>query len=214
LSFNVLTPVREVSANVRGAPLAVSGSDDGTVKMWDPRNRGAASSMTNKFQVTAVAFGSDGNTIYSGGIDCDIKGWDVRMGEVCSTFKSHTNTVTGLAINAAGTHLLSNGMDHCLRIWDIRPYTQGNRLSATLTGAEHSFEQNLLRCSWSTDGTLVGAGGADCMVHVWDALSGNLRYKLPGHAGAVTDVDFHPKEPIIGSCATDKNIYIGEFSDQ
>ena len=194
--------------------MAVSGSDDGTLKIWDPRSRGSASSFTNKFQVTAVAYGLDGNTVYSGGIDCDVKGWDVRMGEVCSTFSAHTNTVTGLAINAAGTHLLSNGMDHCLRVWDVRPYTQGNRLTQTLAGAEHSFEQNLLRCSWSADGTMVGAGGADCMVHVWDALSGNLRYKLPGHAGAVTDVAFHPKEPIIGSCATDKNIYIGEFSDQ
>jgi Prp8 binding protein len=194
--------------------MAVSGSDDGTLKIWDPRSRGSASSLTNKFQVTAVAYGLDGNTVYSGGIDCEVKGWDVRMGEVCSTFAAHTHTITGLSINSSGTHLLSNGMDHCLRIWDIRPYTQGTRLTSTLTGAEHSFEQNLLRCSWSADGTMVGAGGADCMVHVWDALSGNLRYKLPGHAGAVTDVAFHPKEPIIGSCATDKNIYIGEFSDQ
>ncbi len=102
--------------------MAVSGSDDGTVKTWDPRSRGAASSMNNKFQVTAVAYSSDGTTVYSGGIDADIKGWDLRMGEVCSTFKSHSNTITGLAINNAGTHLLSNGMDHCLRIWDIRPY--------------------------------------------------------------------------------------------
>ena len=48
---------------------------------------------------------------------------------------------------------------------------------------------------------------------MWDALSGNLRHKLPGHVGAVTEFDFQPKKPIIGSCATVKNIYIGEFSD-
>lgn len=60
---------------------------------------------------------------------------------------------------------------------------------------------------------MVAEDCEDCIVHTWDALSGKLRHQLPGHVGAVIEFDFQPKEPIIGSCATVKNIYIGEFSD-
>ncbi|KAJ7615777.1 hypothetical protein DFH06DRAFT_1145815 [Mycena polygramma] len=40
-------------------------------------------------------------------------------------------------------------------------------------------------------------GGADRMVCVWDVESARVPYKLPGHKGTVTSVDFHPKEPIL-----------------
>jgi Prp8 binding protein len=38
-------------------------------------------------------------------------------------------------------------------------------------------------------------------------------YKLPGHEGAVNEVTFHPKEPIIGSAGSDGKIYLGELAD-
>ena len=38
-----------------------------------------------------------------------------------------------------------------------------------------------------------------------------VKYRLPGHNGAVTEVAFHPEEPIIGSCSSDKSIYLGEI---
>ena len=33
-------------------------------------------------------------------------------------------------------------------------------------------------------------------VYVWDTTSRRTLYKLPGHAGAVNEVAFHPEEPI------------------
>jgi Prp8 binding protein len=56
--------------------------------------------------------------------------------------------------------------------------------------------QNLLRCSWSLDGTKISAGSADRFVYIWDTTSRRIIYKLPGHNGSVNDVVFHPKEPI------------------
>lgn len=35
--------------------------------------------------------------------------------------------------------------------------------------------------------------------------------QLPGHKGSVNEAVFHPKEPIIGSASSDKNIYLGEI---
>ena len=58
----------------------------------------------------------------------------------------------------------------------------------------------------------VTAGSADRMVNIWDAATRQLLYKLPGHTGSVNEAVFHPNEPVIGSAASDKNIYLGELS--
>lgn len=46
---------------------------------------------------------------------------------------------------------------------------------------------------------------------IWDAKSGRLDWKLPGHVGSVNDVSFSPTEPIIASASTDRKILLGEL---
>ncbi len=58
----------------------------------------------------------------------------------------------------------------------------------------------------------VTAGSADRMVYIWNASSRQIEYKLPGHLGSVNDAVFHPKEPIVASASSDKQIYLGELS--
>jgi len=60
---------------------------------------------------------------------------------------------------------------------------------------------------------MIASGSADRMVYVWDTTSRDIKYKLPGHAGTVTEVDFHPKDPIIGSCGSDQKIFLGEIAN-
>ena len=55
------------------------------------------------------------------------------------------------------SYLLTNGMDK-LCIWDMRPYTPQNRCVKILEGHQHNFKKNLLKCSWSPDGSKVTAG--------------------------------------------------------
>ncbi len=50
------------------------------------------------------------------------------------------------------------------------------------------------------------------MVYIWNASSRQIEYKLPGHLGSVNDAVFHPKEPIVASASSDKQIYLGELS--
>lgn len=195
----------------RGPPLIVSGSDDGSAKLWDMRHRGCLQTLPDKYQITAVGFSDAADKIYSGGIDNEIKVWDLRKNEVAMRLLGHTDTITGMQLSPNGSYLLTNSMDCTLRIWDMRPYAPQNRCVKTFTGHQHNFEKNLLKCSWSADGSKVTAGSADRMVYIWDTTSRRILYKLPGHTGSVNECVFHPKEPIIGSCASDKQIYLGEI---
>ncbi|XP_073029260.1 uncharacterized protein [Primulina eburnea] len=195
----------------RGPPLIVSGSDDGTAKLWDMRQRGSIQSFPDKYQITAVSFSDASDKIYTGGIDNDVKVWDLRRTDPVLKLQGHQDMITGMQLSPDGSYLLTNSMDCSLRIWDMRPYAPQNRCVKILEGHQHNFEKNLLRCSWSPDGSKVIAGSSDCMVHIWDTTSRRILYKLPGHTGSVNECVFHPSEPIIGSCSSDKQIYLGEI---
>ena len=81
-------------------------------------------------------------------------------------------------------------------MWDVRPFAPEGRLVKIFEGAVSGVEKNLIRCSWSSDGTRVAAGSADRCALVWEVSSRRILYKLPGHKGCVNQVDFHPTEPI------------------
>ncbi|KAJ4723763.1 WD40 repeat [Melia azedarach] len=169
----------------RGPPLVVSGSDDGTAKLWDMRQRGAIQTFPDKYQITAVSFSDASDKIYTGGIDNDVKVWDLRKGEVTMTLQGHQDMITGMSLSPDGSYLLTNGMDCKLCIWDMRPYAPQNRCVKILEGHQHNFEKNLLKCGWSPDGSKVTAGSSDRMVYIWDTTSRRILYKLPGHTGSV-----------------------------
>lgn len=125
--------------------------------------------------------------------------------------EGHKDVITGLALAPTGTALLSNSVDRSLREWDIRAFAGAQRCTKIYTGATHGADRNLLGCSWSPSGEMVAAGSADRAVHIWDQPTAQELYYLPGHAGTVNDVKFHPREPIVASCGSDKNIYLGEL---
>eukprot|EP01025_Chloroclados_australasicus_P051481 TRINITY_DN5992_c0_g1_i4.p1 TRINITY_DN5992_c0_g1~~TRINITY_DN5992_c0_g1_i4.p1 ORF type:complete len:371 (+),score=33.74 TRINITY_DN5992_c0_g1_i4:43-1113(+) len=191
--------------------LLVSGSDDRSAKVWDVRVKRSVQTLQEGYPILSVAFGEGGDQIYAAGIENTINVWDLRKEKISLKMTGHSDTITGIKLNADGTHLLSNSMDNTLRIWDIRPYAAANRCVKLFTGHCHSFEHNVLRCDWSPDGRRVSAGSSDRFVYVWDVQTRNIQYRLPGHTGSVNDVVFHPKEPILASGSSDKNIYLGEI---
>nr|XP_003228068.1 PREDICTED: U5 small nuclear ribonucleoprotein 40 kDa protein [Anolis carolinensis] len=196
----------------RGPQLVCTGSDDGTVKLWDIRKKAAVQTFQNTYQVLAVTFNDTSDQIISGGIDNDIKVWDLRQNKLTYTMRGHADynqLQISIKINVC---LLTAHLDFVLvRIWDVRPFAPKERCVKILQGNVHNFEKNLLRCSWSPDGSKIAAGSADRFVYVWDTTSRRILYKLPGHAGSINEITFHPEEPIILSASSDKRLYMGEI---
>jgi len=205
--------VNSVAVSRRGPPIMITGSDDGSSKLFDLRKKASLATFDCMYQVTAVAFSDDALTVYTGGIDNDIKIWDVRQRKQIGVFEGHDDTITHLSLSPDGYNLLSNAMDMRIHCWDLRPnpINKNTRLLKTFTGATHSEEQLLLRCNWSADGSKICSGSSNHFVYVWDFNTTKLLYRLPGHQGSVNEVDMHPFDKVILSGASDRSLYLGEL---
>jgi Prp8 binding protein len=76
----------------------LTGGDDGIARVWDPARVGkdpiAEFDDERDCPVTAVEWSQDGNQCYVGGVDNEVKVWDLRKGEVVFTLRGHTDTVS------------------------------------------------------------------------------------------------------------------------
>lgn len=173
-----------------------------------------------------MAFSEAGNELYSGGIDNDIKVWDMRKKAVAYTMRGHTDTITSLQVSPDAQTLLSNSHDSTVRTWDIRPFAPTNRHMMTYDGAPSGMEKNMFRASWDTTGQRIAAGSGDRTAVVWETRTGKLLHKLPGHRGAVNDVRFSPRGDAICesnapfhapllirtvTASSDRNLMLGEL---
>ena len=204
--------VNSINLSRGEASLVVSGSDDALAKVWDLRSRSSVQTFESVHPITAVCFSGDEELVFTAGTDNVVKAWDRRREEVVYTMAGHADTVTGMSLSPDGASLLTNSMDRSLICWDVRPFVTVSRLVSQFEGHQHNLEKTLLKCGWSPDGEKVAAGSSDHVVHIWDVPTTEELYTLPGHAGSVNEVVFHPSEPIIGSCGSDKNIYLGEIA--
>lgn len=148
--------------------------------------------------MTAIALSETGSELYQGGLDNDIKVWDMRKKAVVFSMKGHSDTITSLQVSPDSSYLLSNSHDSTVRTWDIRPFAPEDRSVKTYDGAPTGLDKNLLKASWDSTGQRIAAGGGDRTVVIWETRSGKMLSKLPGHRGAVNDVRFSPADGSLG----------------
>jgi WD40 repeat protein len=190
--------VRAVAFSPDGKMVA-SGSDDGTVRLWDAATGTERRALKGHSDwVWAVAFSPDGKMVASGSGDETVRLWDAATSTERRALKGHSDSVWAVAFSPDGKMVASGSGDKTVRLWDAATGTERRALKG------HSGW--VWAVAFSPDGKMVASGSGDKTVRLWDAATGTERRALKGHSGWVWAVAFSPDGKMVASGSGDGTV--------
>ena len=197
-------------AFTRDGSTLVTGSYDGTVRLWDVATRRQIGTPLNGHgQVNSVAFSPDGKILASGGADGTVRLWDVATRRQIGTpLNGHDGEVYSVAFSPDGKIVASGADDGTVRLWDVATRRQ---IGTPLNG--HDGQVNSV--AFSPDGKILASGGADGTVRLWDvATRQQSGTALTGDVGTVNAVAFSPDGKMLASGGADATVRLWDVSTQ
>jgi len=153
--------------------ILVSGSGDGSVRLWDIRKPGPCVMMFNQHMHSKTKKDTKKRYTYY---------------ENANTLqKAHDGAVTSVVFSASGHQILSTGRDNRLRLWDI--HTGTNQLVNYAGTFNNSKVGNMMAVS-TNDQLVYHPNGKD--ICVYEIKTGELIHTLKNHFKAVNCCCFHP----------------------
>jgi WD40 repeat protein len=187
-----------MSVTVTADGRVISGSDDGTVRVWGLDTGELLRTLTDERSHHrvggAVAVSADGRRAVFGDYGGTVRVWDLDSGELLHSLTGHLRhlRVEAVAVTADGRRAVSGGYDGKVLVWDL----DSGELLHSLTGHHSSVRAVAV----SADGRCVVSGGySDTVVRVWDLGSGELLHSLPGYDDDASS--FYPSVPAVAVSA-------------
>ncbi|MEH1880878.1 nSTAND1 domain-containing NTPase, partial [Nostoc sp.] len=190
--------VNSVAISADGQTI-VSGSKDGTVRLWKLQGLPFAEGLRiHQGNVSSVAISTDGQTIISGGGDGTVRLWNVQGHPLTQPFRGHESSVSSVAISADGQTIISGGRDRTVRLW--------NRQGLPLAEPLRAHKGDVNSVAISADGQTIVSGSDDGTVRLWNHQGFSLAEPLRGHEGWVYSVAINADGQTIVSGGNDRTV--------
>jgi WD40 repeat protein len=175
---------------------AVSGSADGTLRVWDLAQGASLRTISAHADgVNDVAITPDGALVASGGIDENVRVWGAESGVLRASFWRYRQpgAVNAVALAADGSRVVSGGDDGKLKVWNVAEA----ELEAVLEG-----HFGPITCvDLTPDGQVAVSGGWDCSLRRWDVERGLMVSEIAAHSVSVQGVAVDTKGALVASSA-------------
>ena len=185
----------------RTVASVASGSDDGTISLWDatfPPEAITPDGHTS--MVWSLTFSKDGSTLASTSDDHTVKLWDVATGQVRSTLKGHTANVIQAAFSPDERMLASGSDDGTVRLWDL---VTGQPLAVLRGGTE-----GVLAVAFSPDGKSLASAGNGTTIRIWDVVARSQRTTLSVQPDFIWSVAYSGDGKMLASAAMQDGVRI------
>jgi WD40 repeat protein len=185
----------------------LSGSDDGSVILWDVATGNLIQRVHNHTgAVTGVAFSPDAGEkyFYTAGEDGNIQTYERTLSsKFIGSIKAEGGGIQGMGIPAGSRNIIIACNDGKMREYDTK-----GALLRTFEG-EHSEE--IRQLVFSADGKYAATCADDKKIIVWDLKAGNIYKTLEGHEWKVFSVAFNPTTKYLTSCSIDGTIRLWDL---
>lgn len=161
--------------------LAISGSSDKTLKIWDLKTGKEIKTLSgHSDHISCVAISYDQKFALSGSYDNTLKIWDLNSGMEIRTIFGHTGYVKTVAISRDGSFAISGGRDKTLKVWDLKT---GNIIRSLL-----GHESYITSVAISANNLAAVSTSGDKALIIWSLESGEKKRIMTGHSSWVNAV--------------------------
>ncbi|MCA9985206.1 MAG: hypothetical protein KDE59_12955 [Anaerolineales bacterium] len=173
--------------------VSILGSARFLTRAWDAHDT----------DITRLAYAPAGQLVASGGLDGQVRLWDVAGGgPLGRAMAGNEGRVLGLAFSSDGARLAVTGEFAGIRLFDVATQT----LIAELSGG-HEFWVHAV--AFSPDDKWLATGAADHQVLLWDMARGQpVEPALSFHTDEVNELAFSPDGRWLASAGRDNQIVI------
>ncbi len=185
---------------------ALSGSGDGTLKLWDVNSGAEIRTFSGHLSdVFSVAFSPNGRYALSGSWDKTLKLWEVNSGAEIRTFAGHKWGISSVAFSPNdGRYALSGSGDGMLKLWNV------NSGAEIRTFVGHTSV--VYSVAFSHDGHYALSGSRDGTLKLWDVNSGGNIRTFSGHTDFIFSVAFSPDSRYALSGSGDRTLKLWDMN--
>ncbi|HMQ05678.1 MAG TPA: WD40 repeat domain-containing protein [Saprospiraceae bacterium] len=147
--------------------ILIAGAGDGNISIIDLHNRTVSHQIVSahKKTVFSLAFTHDRKFLISGGMDAQIRIWEVMTWKCIQSIPAHWYTVNDISVHPMHPVFASASRDRSIKIWDSQNFQLLKVLDRCRYDA-HSHSVNTLL--WSEDGQHLYSGSDDRSIRVWE----------------------------------------------
>jgi WD40 repeat protein len=146
------------------------------------------------WNVSAIAFSADGQTLISGSFDQTIRIWDIKTRKIKATLNGHDGGVNAVAISPDSKILVSAGgaaqtdTDKNIKVWDLEKKSKKGKNIFPLLRSLAGHNQGITSLVFTPDGKTLISSSYDKTIQIWDVSSGKLLNTLTGHGNWVKSI--------------------------